>query len=153
VRCSDGGASVTLGANWEATTVMKRRMFAGCALCAGLSLLTEGAVAQAPGFTRTVLRRIDQPGDKMATIQVLVEIDANTLVARHTHPGVETAYVIEGGGEFSMKGEANRLVKAGDTFQVPTEVPHALHNGPARTRVISVYVVDKDKPLASPAPE
>jgi quercetin dioxygenase-like cupin family protein len=132
--------------------MIKRRFFAGCALCAGIGLLTEGAVAQAPGFTRTVLRRIEQPGDKMATIQVLVEIDANALVARHTHPGVETAYVLEGGGEFSMAGEANRVVKAGDTFQVATEVPHALQNGAARTRVLSVYVVDKDKPLASPAP-
>ena len=133
--------------------MITRRLFAGCALCAGVGLLSEGAVAQGPGFTRTVLRRIDQPGDRMATIQVLVEIDANALVARHTHPGVETAYVAEGGGMFSMKGETDRAVKAGDTFQVPTEVPHALRNGPVKTRVVSVYVVDKDKPLASPAPE
>jgi hypothetical protein len=36
---------------------------------------------------------------------------------------------------------------------VPYAVPHLLRNGPARTRVVSVYVVEKDKPLASPAPE
>jgi quercetin dioxygenase-like cupin family protein len=51
-----------------------------------------------------------------------------------------------------VKGEADRMVGPGDGFQIPPEVPHGVRNGPARTRVAIVYVVEKDKPLASPAP-
>lgn len=135
--------------------MFSRRRFVGCALCAAGGVLQAevGAKAQAPGFTRTILNKIEYPGDKMATIEVLVEIDPNVTVARHTHPGVETGYIIEGGGTLGMKGQPDRKVAPGDGFQVPYEVPHWVQNGPAKTRVLSVYVVEKDKPLASPAPE
>ena len=128
-----------------------RRRFLSCALCAagGVLAATVGARAQAPGFTRTVLNRIEGPGSDMVTLQVLVEIDPNVAVAWHTQPGTETGYIAEGGGTFGMKGQADRAVKPGDSFQVPTEVPHDLRNGAARTRVVSVYVVDKTKPLAT----
>jgi hypothetical protein len=33
------------------------------------------------------------------------------------------------------------------------EVPHGARNGDKPTRLLVTYVVDKDKPLASPAPE
>ena len=133
--------------------MFSRRRFAGCALCAagGVLTATVGVRAQAPGFTRTVLNRINAPGDTMVTLQVLVEIDANYLVPRHTHPGTEEAYFLEGGGTFGMAGQPDRAVKAGDNFQVPMATPHFVQNGPAKTRVLSVYIVEKDKPLASPA--
>ncbi len=132
-----------------------RGNFVLCAMCAAGGVLAAqvGVSAQSPGFTRTVLNRIEYPGDTMVTIQVLVEIDPNALVPRHTHPGVESGYILEGGGTFGMKGQADRSVSAGDAFQVPYQVPHLLKNGPKKTRVLTVYVVEKDKPLATPAPE
>lgn len=134
--------------------MLTRRLFANCILCAGAGLLASdpGARAQTPGFTRTVLRRMDFPGDSMATVQVLVEIEPKTLIARHTHPGVETAYLLEGGGMLGVAGAADRMVETDGTFQIPEATPHMLQNGDHRTRVLSIYVVDKNKPLASPAP-
>ena len=133
---------------------MLRRRFVGCALCAagGVLLASVGARAQTAGLTRTVLNRAEYPGDTMVTLQVLVEIEANFLVPRHTHPGVETAVLLEGGGILGIKGAPDRAVAAGDAFQVPYQTPHLLRNGPAKTRIVSVYVVEKDKPLATPAP-
>jgi quercetin dioxygenase-like cupin family protein len=135
--------------------MLSRRRFAFCALCAAGGAVSApiGVRAQAPGFTRTVLNRVEAPGDTHVTLQVLVEIDANFLVARHTHPGTEEGYLLEGSGSFGMTGQPDRAVKAGDAFQVPHGTPHFLQNGPAETRVLSVYVVEKDKPLASPAPD
>ncbi len=52
-----------------------------------------------------------------------------------------------------MKGQPDRVVNPGDGFQIPPETPHSLRNGPDKTRVVVTYVVEKDKPLASPAPE
>jgi quercetin dioxygenase-like cupin family protein len=135
--------------------MLTKRRFATCAICAAVGLVATGvdAAAQAPGISRKILRRTDYPGDKYATIQVLVEIDPGVTVPSHTHPGVETGYIVEGGAELIVKGEPNRQVGVGDGFQILPEVPHAVRNGSARTRVAVVYVVEKDKPLASPAPE
>jgi quercetin dioxygenase-like cupin family protein len=88
-----------------------------------------------------------------ATILMAVGIPANGLAARHTHPGVESTYIAEGGGELSVKGQPNRTLKSGDTFHIPPVVPHAWKNDAAPTKLIITYVVDKNKPLASPAPE
>ena len=81
--------------------MLSRRGFAACALCAagGVLLAEMGKPAQAAGLTRTVLNRIDYPGSNMVTLQMLVEIEPGFLVPRHTHPGVENATVLEGGGE------------------------------------------------------
>jgi len=135
--------------------MLSRRRFAACALCAagGVLVAEIGARAQTGGLTRTVLNRVEYPGDKMVTVQVLVDIAPNFDVPRHTHPGVENATILEGGGVLGMRGAADRAVGAGDSFQIPYETPHLLRNGPAKTRIVSVYVVEKDKPLASPAPE
>jgi hypothetical protein len=40
---------------------------------------------------------------------------------------------------------------AGDGFRVPTGVPHGGVNGPAKTVIISTYLIEKGKPLALPA--
>ncbi len=133
--------------------MLSRRQFTACAFCAAGGVLAAqvGATAQGTGFTRTVINRQEFPGDTMVTLQVQVDIDAGYLVAPHTHPGAEFGYVVDGGGTFGMKGSADRAVKTGDAFSVPPGTPHYLQNGTAKTRVLSVYVVDKTKPLASPA--
>nr|WP_294511946.1 cupin domain-containing protein [uncultured Rhodopila sp.] len=136
--------------------MLKRRGFVSCALCAAVGLVAlsaEGEAQGTPGFKRTILQKTEYPGDKYAAILVAVDIEPNTLILRHTHPGVESAFLETGGGTLSVKGQADRLVKAGEGFQVPPETPHSLRNGPEATRIVITYVVEKDKPLASPAPE
>lgn len=135
--------------------MLSRRWFASCALCAATQLIATDpeARAQAPaGLTRKMLNQTDV-GPNTTVLQMAVDIQPGFLVARHTHPGVETTYLIAGGGTLKISGSENRIVKPGDTFQVPREVPHALDNGAALTQLVVVYAVDKDKPLASPAPE
>jgi quercetin dioxygenase-like cupin family protein len=91
--------------------------------------------------------------DNYVTVTAIAEIAAGATVARHTHPGVETGYVLEGESELFVKGEPARNLKAGDSFHVLREVPHYARNGDKPTKILVTYVVDKDKPLASPAPE
>jgi quercetin dioxygenase-like cupin family protein len=86
------------------------------------------------------------------TVLVEAEIEAGVTVARHTHPGIESAYVLEGGFELPIEGQPTRTLKAGDAFQVPPVTPHAGGRpGSAKTRILVTYVVEKGKPLASPA--
>ena len=131
--------------------MLTRRAFAVCALCAASGFLATGVDAQAPGLKRTLIKQTDGPMDGYVTIEMRVEIDPGATVARHTHPGIESGYVAEGAIELTIEGEGARKLAAGDGFQVPTRTPHGGPNGPAKTVIISTYVVEKDKPLASPA--
>ena len=133
--------------------MLTRRGFAACALCAVTGFLATGAEAQnAPaGLKRTIITRTDGPMDGYETVDVRVDLDAGTLVPRHTHPGIKSSYVVEGALELSVDGVGTRTLNAGDGFQVPTRVPHGGKNGDKPTILAVTYVVEKGKPLASPA--
>ena len=136
--------------------MLTRRSFASCAICAATGFIATDAFAQnasAPkGITLKTLSRLDGPMAGYVTINMEVDLEPGAFIIRHTHPGIESTYIIEGGLDLSIQGQANRPVKAGDGFQVPPGVPHAgVRNGDKTTRLAITYVVEKDKPLTSPA--
>src|SRR5271166_293386 len=100
--------------------MVTRRGFAACALCAVTGFLATCAEAQNAGLKRTIITRTDGPMDGYESVNVRVDLDAGTLIPRHTHPGIESSYVVEGGLELSVDGQGTRTFKAGDGFQVPT---------------------------------
>ncbi len=140
---------------------LTRRNFAGiasCAICAVTGFIATDASAQGtppaatPGVTRKILSQTDGPTPGYVTIIAEAEIEAGVTVARHTHPGIESAYIIEGGLELPIEGQPTRALKPGDGFQVPPKTPHAGgKNGDKKTKIAITYVVEKGKPLASPA--
>src|SRR5262245_714095 len=132
--------------------------FASCALCGITEFVATAASAQgAPpaatsGVTRKILSQTDGPVPGYVTMLVEATIDAGVPVAPHTHPGIESAYVLEGGFELPIQGQATRMLKPGDGFQIPPETRHAGGKpGDAKSRILITYVVEKGKPLASPA--
>jgi quercetin dioxygenase-like cupin family protein len=138
--------------------MLTRRGFASCALCAITGFVATEASAQgAPpaaggGVTRKILSQTDGPAAGYETLLVEATIEPGVVVGRHTHPGIESTYVLEGGFELPIQGQATRMLKPGDAFQIPPETPHAGGAaGTAKTRVLITYVVQKGKPLASPA--
>jgi quercetin dioxygenase-like cupin family protein len=141
--------------------MLTRRDFAGiasCALCAVTGFIATEASAQGtppattPGVTRKILSQTDGPVPGFVTIIVEAEIEAGVTVARHTHPGIESAYIVEGGLDLPIEGQPTRALKPGDGFVVPANTPHAGgKNGDHKTKIASTYVVEKGKPLASPA--
>ncbi len=137
--------------------MLTRRLFASCAICAVGGLMATGVAAEAQsapgGITRTVLQRTDGPGDGYVTILVRIDIAPGVTAAWHTHPGVESAYFLQGNATLSVKGQPDRQVKGGDGAVIPANTPHKVQNGDAVTQVVSTYVVEKDKPLLTPASE
>jgi quercetin dioxygenase-like cupin family protein len=86
------------------------------------------------------------------TILAEATIEAGASVARHTHPGIESAYILEGNIEVPIQGQPTRMVKAGEGFQIPPDTPHGGGKPiEAKARLLVTYVVEKGKPLASPA--
>ncbi|HEY1310002.1 MAG TPA: cupin domain-containing protein [Pseudolabrys sp.] len=138
--------------------MLTRRGFTGCALCAITGFIASDASAQGappaatPGVKRKVLSQMDGPTPGYATIIAEATVDPGTVVARHTHPGIETSYILEGTLELPIEGQPTRTYTVGESYQVPTGTPHA--GGKAsdkRIRIASTYVVEKGKPLAAPA--
>jgi quercetin dioxygenase-like cupin family protein len=134
--------------------MLTRRAFAVCALCASSGFWATGVDAQSAatgGLKRTLLKQTDGPMDGYVTVEMRVDIEPDGTIARHTHPGVESGYVVEGGTDLAIDGIGALNLKPGDAYQVPTGAPHGGKNGPTKTVLIATYVVEKGKPLASPA--
>ena len=130
------------------------------AICAALAALAwanpvaaqqslPAAVNQTLGIKRIPLQRFDVPGTAYETVIGIAEIAPNTSIGRHTHPGPESGYVMEGGFELLIDGEAPRLLKAGESYKVPPRTIHDAKTGPDGAKVIATYVVEKGQPLAS----
>ena len=132
--------------------MLSRRGFVSCALCAiaGFSATDAGAQGAA-GLKRTILSRTDGPAAGYETIEARVEIPAGSLIGRHTHFGVETSYVLDGSIMLDVQGVGPKTYAAGQGFQVPTGVPHGGKCGDKTATLVGVYVVEKGKPLATPA--
>jgi quercetin dioxygenase-like cupin family protein len=108
--------------------------------------------APADAIKRIPLQRFDVPGAGYETVIGIAEIAPSVSIGRHTHPGPESGYLLEGSFELIVEGQSPRSLKAGDSYQVPAGAPHDARSGPQGARVIATYVVEKGKPLASPAP-
>ncbi|TDH59304.1 cupin domain-containing protein [Dankookia rubra] len=130
-----------------------RRGFLACAICSAIGLVATGVEAPAraqAGVVRKMLSTIDYPGDGKVSILMTLEAPEGTVIARHTHPGIESSVVTEGELELEVQGQPSKRFTAGEGFQVPPGTPHGgkvLKNA----RLAITYVVEKDKPLASPA--
>ncbi|MEN0075657.1 MAG: cupin domain-containing protein [Paracraurococcus sp.] len=140
-----------------------RRGFLACAICsaaglvatavAGPAALAQGqpaGPAPAGGPTRKTLSTIDYPGDGKISILMTLDAPAGTVIPRHTHPGIESSVVMSGELELEMQGQPTRRYAAGEGFQVPPGLPHGGRTLSA-VRLGITYVVEKDKPLSSPA--
>ena len=122
-------------------------------IAAGLLTLTGVLIAQAPGIQRTLVGRADVSVPGREAVVARVEVAPGAHAGRHTHPGDEISYVIEGEAELLVDGQPPRKVKAGESFVIPAGVVHDAHNtSDAPIKLVGVYVVEKGKPLATPAP-
>jgi quercetin dioxygenase-like cupin family protein len=126
-------------------------------LVLGLSIVAcacaGAAFAQQGGIKRTPLQKAEFP-DGFVSISGIAEIPAGGTAGRHTHPGIELGYVMEGEGELLVAGQPPRAIKVGDSWTIGAGVAHdAKASASKPLKVLAVYVVDKSKPLATPAPE
>jgi len=126
----------------------------GAGLVAAQAPATSGAAptSGAAALKRTPVLHADvtAPGREAAVMKV--ELAPSGHAGRHTHPGDEISYVVDGEAEVLVDGEPPKRVHAGEAFVIKEGRIHDLRNaGSAPVHLIGVYVVDKGKPLATPA--
>jgi quercetin dioxygenase-like cupin family protein len=122
--------------------------------CGAALLVAAGlAAAQQPGIQREVLRRAVLEDGSREVLLVKVVIAPGAAAGRHAHPGIETGWLVEGEAEMDVEGEGSRRLAAGDSYLVPAGRAHdARATGTRPVTVIATFVVERGKPLATPAP-
>jgi quercetin dioxygenase-like cupin family protein len=106
------------------------------------------AQAQQAGTKRTDLQRHDLSVPGREVVQVRVDFDPGYVSPRHTHPGEEIVYVIEGSLVYEVDGKPTGVLKAGDVLFIPAGRIHAAKNvGSGNGAELATYIVEKGKPL------
>ncbi|MGE4063106.1 MAG: cupin domain-containing protein [Rhodospirillaceae bacterium] len=125
---------------------MLRHAFAtiGAALAAG------GALAGDAGIERKIFDRMDVPAGYEAVVGS-ADLPDGMSIGRHTHAGVEFAYVVSGEVEFLIEGREPVRVKAGGFMKIDSGKIHDAKALGGPGKVVATWVVEKGKPLASPA--
>jgi quercetin dioxygenase-like cupin family protein len=106
------------------------------------------ARSQQTGIKRTELQRHDLSVPGREVVQARVDFEPGAAFPRHSHPGEEIAYILEGSMEYQVEGNPPVTLKAGDVFFVPSGAIHSAKNaGSVNAAVLATYVVEKGKPL------
>jgi quercetin dioxygenase-like cupin family protein len=122
-------------------------------LLAGADAAFARAPVQEPGITRTILQRHDLAEPGREVIQVRVDIPSGLAFGRHTHPGEEVVYVIEGRLRYEVEGQPPVTLGAGEVLFIPAGTIHAAASvGPGNGAELATYLVDKSKPLVVMTP-
>ena len=124
---------------------MKTSVMMGAAMLIARSAVTQ---TQQPASKRTPLQQHDLSAPGREVIQVRVDFDPGYVAPRHTHPGEEMIYVIEGTLQYQIEGQPDATVKPGDVLFVPSGAIHSVKNvGSGNGAELATYVVEKGKPL------
>ena len=122
---------------------------AAAALILGAVAALHMAFAQPAGITRTDLQRHDLSVPGRETVQAVVGFAPGAAFGRHTHPGEEIIYVLEGTLEYDVAGKLVTL-KAGEVLFIPAGTIHAAKNvGSTHAAELATYVLEKGKPTLS----
>jgi len=116
----------------------------------GILALASSAFAQQPGIGRAEVLRHDVGATGREAIQLRVEFAPGAGFPKHTHPGEEIAYVLEGSLEYQLEGSAPVTLRAGESVFIPAGTTHSARNkGAGEAIELATYFVDKGRPLVS----
>jgi quercetin dioxygenase-like cupin family protein len=124
------------------------RIMAIAVLIVGSGLALHVALAQQPGIKRTDLQRHDLSVPGREVVQVRVDIAPGVVAPKHSHPGEEIVYAIEGSLEYRVEGKPPVTLKAGEVLFIPAGTIHEVKNvGSGNAAELATYIVEKGKPL------
>jgi len=127
---------------------MTTRIITVAALIAASGLALHVARAQQPGIKRTDLQRHDLSVPGREVVQVRVDFAPGVAFGKHSHPGEEIVYVLEGSLEYQVEGKPPVTLKAGEVLFIPAGTIHAAKNvASGNGAELATYVVEKGKPL------
>jgi len=120
---------------------------------AASGVVLQAAMTQPGGIRRKDLQRHDLSTPGREVIQTIVELDPGVKSSRHTHPGEEIVYVLEGAPlEYEVEGKPPVTLRPGDVLFIPAHTIHSARNvGTTKGAELATYIVEKGKPLLTDA--
>jgi quercetin dioxygenase-like cupin family protein len=144
-RSTEAGKSS--GADMSDIWMKAARVIVIAALMLGSVAAFDGAQAQPAGITRTDLQRHDLSVPGHEAFQVRVDFAPGAAFGKHTHPGEEIIYVLEGALEYEVEGKPSVTLKAGEVLFIPAGTIHAAKNtGSVKASELATYILEKGKP-------
>ena len=89
-------------------------------------------------------------GDRMTL--AAVDLAPNVKVPEHHHENEQLGFVIRGTLVFTIDGDSREL-RAGDTYVIPSHVPHDVVAGPEGATVVDVFAPIRAEWEKLPRPE
>jgi quercetin dioxygenase-like cupin family protein len=130
-------------------TIRSGSLFSAAAILATVAICG----AQQPAAKFAELQRRSIPGSQLDGVTTLAEIPPGATSARHSHPGADFGYLIEGTIVLYVDGKPPLTLKAGDVFFTERGQIHNARNiGTTMARAVDTYVIDKGQPGIIPAP-
>jgi quercetin dioxygenase-like cupin family protein len=127
--------------------LLKTARIAATTILINAGALPPHATVAQTGITRTELQRHDMGAAGYEAIQVRVDFAPGAAFGKHTHPGEEIIFVLEGSLEYQVEGKPPVTLKAGEVLFVPAGTVHAASNvGSSNAAELATYVVEKGKP-------
>jgi quercetin dioxygenase-like cupin family protein len=68
----------------------------------------------------------------------VVDLEPHAIVAEHSHYHEQVGMLLEGEMTFTIGGE-RKVVKPGDMWRIPGNMPHKVENGEKRSRAIDIF--------------
>lgn len=111
-------------------------------------LITSSVSAQQSGIKRSDLQRHDLSIVGRETVQAKIDFDAHSAFGKHSHPGEEIIYVLEGSLEYQINDEPAVTLKAGEVLFIPAGTIHSAKNATnSKASELATYIVEKGKPI------
>jgi len=125
------------------------RIVVAAAVIVASGVVLHVAPAQLPGTKRIDLQRHDLSVPGREVVQTIVELDPGVKSSRHTHPGEEIVYVLDGAPlEYEVEGKPPVTLKPGEVLFIPAGTIHSAKNvGSRKGAELATYIVEKGKPL------
>ena len=73
----------------------------------------------------------------------IIELDANSVVPEHQHEHEQLGMCLTGSVQFRV-GDETKELRAGETWSIPSNVPHDVRVGPEGAVVIDVFAPTRD---------
>jgi quercetin dioxygenase-like cupin family protein len=111
-------------------------------------IISSNVSAQKTGIKRTNLQQHDLSIAGHETLQARIDFEPHTAFGKHSHPGEEVIYVLEGSLEYQINDDNPVTLKAGEVLFIPAGVVHsARNNSNVKASELATYIVEKGKPI------
>lgn len=110
--------------------------------------ISNNVSAQKSGITRIDLQKHDISVAGHETVQSRIDFEPHTAFGKHSHPGEEVIYVLEGSLEYQIEDETPKTLKAGEVLFIPAgQIHSAKNNTNKKASELATYIVEKGKPI------